>query len=128
MCHLRHRLRIFLFHRKVYVSFSRYSSFCVFKHPMIYKICYNIMMSIISCDRVHFWIHLLNRNLLSHGTRPINRCKLGQRFSGIFWIIWRTGAKFQVLFNLRICSNYSVTNYVKIPQCFIFWERWVMDI
>ena len=39
----------------------------------------------------------------------------GKNFSGIFGTIWRTGAKFQVLFNLLICSNYSVTNYVKIP-------------
>ena len=37
--------------------------------------------------------------------------------SGIFWTISRTGAKFQVLFNLETCSSYSVTNYVKIPVC-----------
>ena len=40
----------------------------------------------------------------------------GQQFSGCFWTIWRTGSKFQVLFNLVTCSNYSVTNYVKIPM------------
>ena len=34
---------------------------------------------------------------------------------------WRTGAKFQVLFNLATCSNYS-TNYVKIPV-FDFFEK-----
>ena len=33
----------------------------------------------------------------------------------IFWTIWRTGAKFQALFNLAACSNYSTTNYVKFP-------------
>ena len=33
-----------------------------------------------------------------------------------------TGAKFQVLFNLANCSNYSTTNYVKIPV-FHFLEK-----
>ena len=35
-------------------------------------------------------------------------------------MIWRTGAKFQALFNLATCSNYSITNYVKIPVFHIF--------
>ena len=87
------------------------------------------MMSMItSWDRVHFWIYLLNCNSLSHQTLPINRYKLGQKLSGIFWTIWRTGAKFQVLFNLGISSNNLVTNYVKIPQRFIFLESWKIDI
>ena len=30
---------------KSYVPFSRYSSFCIFNHPMIYQIC-DVMMSI----------------------------------------------------------------------------------
>ena len=30
-------------------------------------------------------------------------------------MIWRARAKFQVLFNLTTFSNYSITNYVKIP-------------
>ena len=33
-----------------------------------------------------------------------------------------TGAKFQVLFNLATCSNYSITNHVKIPV-FHFMEK-----
>ena len=44
MCHLGYKLRIFLFQRKV-VPFSRYSSFCIFNHPLIYQIC-EVMMSI----------------------------------------------------------------------------------
>ena len=36
MCHLRHSLRIFLFHRKKFL-FSRNSRFCIFNHPMIYQ-------------------------------------------------------------------------------------------
>ena len=32
-----------------------------------------------------------------------------------FWTIEKVGAKFQVLFNLATFSNYSITNYVKIP-------------
>ena len=37
-------------------------------------------------------------------------------------MIWRTWAKSQALFNLAICSNYSITNYVKFPV-FHFFER-----
>ena len=66
-------------------------------------------------ETVHFWIHLLNHNSLSHQTWPIDRYKQGQQLSGIFWTIWWTGAMFQVLFNLATCYNYSITNYVKIP-------------
>ena len=45
---------------KGHVPFSRYLSFCIFHHPMIYQIC-DVMMSI-------FWIYLLNHNSLSHQT------------------------------------------------------------
>ena len=48
--------------------------------------------------------------------------KEGQQFSGIFWTNWRSGAKFQVLFLLETCSNYSITNYAKIPL-FPFFEK-----
>ena len=58
--------------------------------------------------------YFLSHNSLSNQTWSIDRYKRGQRCSGIFWTIWRTGAKFQVLFNLAPCSNYWITNYVKI--------------
>ena len=121
MCYLRHRLRIFLFH-KSYVPFSRYSSFfCFFfNHPMIYQIC--IVMSISTWDRVHFRIYLLNHNLLSYQTWSTDRCKQGQYFSETIWRIWRTGAKFQALFNLATCSNYSIINYNKI-SAFHYFEK-----
>ena len=37
-------------------------------------------------------------------------------------MIWRTGAKFQALFNLATCSNNTVNNYVTIPV-FHFFEK-----
>ena len=73
-----------------------------------------VMMSISTWDRMHFWIDHLNYNSLAHQTWPIDRYKQGQWFSGIFWRIWRTGTKFQVHFYLATYSNYSITNYVKI--------------
>ena len=109
------------FKNQSYVLFSRYSSFRIFNHLMIYQIC-EVIMSISIWDRVHFWVYLFNRNSLSHHTRPSDRYEKGQYFSGIFWKIWRTGAKFQVLFNLTTCSNYSITSYVKIPV-FHFFEK-----
>ena len=60
---------------KSYVLFSRYSSFCI-KHPIIYQIC-DVMVSISTWDRVHFW-NLLNHNSMSHQTWPTNRYKKGQ--------------------------------------------------
>ena len=60
-----------------YVPFSRYSSFCTLNHPKIYKIS-DVMMSISSWDRLHFWIHLLNHSLLSHQTWSIDRYKQGK--------------------------------------------------
>ena len=46
----------------------------------------------------------------------------GKKFSGIFWTIWRSGAKFQIFFDLATCSNYSITSYVKITV-FQFFEK-----
>ena len=104
---------------KSYVPFSRYSSFRVFNQLMIYQIC-DLIMSISTQDRVHFWMYLLNS--LSHHTWSTDRYKCVQYFSGIFWRIWRTVVKFQVLFNLATCSNYSIISYVKIPV-FHFFEK-----
>ena len=58
MWHMRHRLRSFLFVTKIMnnVSFSGYLSVCIFNHPITYNIC-DIMMSINTWDRVHFWIY-----------------------------------------------------------------------
>ena len=55
-----------------YVPFLRYSSFCIFNHPMIYQMC-DVMMIINSWDRMHFWIHFLNHKLLSHQIWPTGR-------------------------------------------------------
>ena len=119
MCHLRRRLRIFLFHRKVMSLSQDIQVFVIFNNPKIYKIC-DVMMSISTWDKVHFWLYLLNHNSLSHQTWSIDRCKQGQYFSGIFSTIWSTGARFQVLFNLATCSNHSITNYCKIPVFHFF--------
>ena len=88
---------------------------------MILQIC-DVMRSISTWDGVYFWIYLLNHDSLTHQTWSIDRYKQRQYFSEIFLTIWRIGATFQALFNLAICSNYSITNYVKFPE-FIFFEK-----
>ena len=45
MCHLRHKLRIFLFRRKIMFRFQDIQFFYIFNHPMIYRIC-GVTMSI----------------------------------------------------------------------------------
>ena len=47
------QIKNFFIFWKSYVPFSRYSSFCIFNHLMIYQIC-EVMMSISTWDRVHF--------------------------------------------------------------------------
>ena len=63
MCHLRHRLRIFLFCGKVmfrsqYIEVFVFSNipwcFCIFNHRLIYQIW--DMMNIRTWDMAHFWI------------------------------------------------------------------------
>ena len=47
------QVKNFFISQQSYVPFSRYSSVCVFYHPMIYQIC-DVLMSISTCDRVQF--------------------------------------------------------------------------
>ena len=77
------QIKNFLISWKNYVPFSRYSSFCIFNHPMIYRI-YDVTMSFSTRNKVHFWIYLLNHNSYSHQTWPIDRYEQGQWFSVIF--------------------------------------------
>ena len=106
LCHMRHSLIIFLFQRKAMFRSQDIQIFCILNDLMIYQIC-DVMMSISTWDRLHFWIYLLKYNSLSHQTWPVDRYKQGQCSSWIFWTIWRTGARFQVLFNLATSSIYS---------------------
>ena len=119
------QVKRFFVSKKIYVLFSRYSSFCIFDHPMIYQIC-DIMMSISTWDRMHFQIYLLNHTSLTHQTWSIDRYKLGQYFSEMFSTIWRTGDKFQSPLNLATCYNYSRTNYIKFPV-FHFMKVWIRE-
>ena len=64
----------------------------------------------------------LFHSLLFKDFRSIDRYDQGKHFSDIFQTIWRTGAKFEALFKLATCSNYSITNYVKFPM-FYFFEK-----
>ena len=62
---------------KSYIPFSRYSSFCIFNHLMIYQIC-DVMMNISIWKRICFSISLLHPDFLSHQTWPIDTYKQGQ--------------------------------------------------
>ena len=108
MFHMRHRCRIFLFH-------------FYFNYYLIYLI-YDVMMNISTWNRMHFSTYLLNYNLLSNQTWPTHRYKQDQKLSEIFWTIWRTGAKFQVLFNLATCYGYSITNLGQDSSVSLFWK------
>ena len=66
------RVKNFVIFQKSYIPFLRYSRFCIFDHSMIYQIC-DVMMSISTWDKVHFWIYFLNHNSISHQTWPIDK-------------------------------------------------------
>ena len=71
------QIKNFFISKKNYVSFSRHSSFCIFNHPMIYRIC-DVTMSISTWDNFYLWIDLLNHNSWSHQTWSVDRYKQGQ--------------------------------------------------
>ena len=116
MCHLRQKLRILFSFRKF---MSRSQNIQVY----VYLTIGWFNKSLTSWwDKVYFWIYLLNHGSMSHQTLPTDGYKQGQYFSGVFWTIWWARAKFQVLFNLATCSNYTITSYVKSPV-FHFFEK-----
>ena len=80
MCHLKHRLRIFLFRRKIVFRSQDIQVFVFLTIPWF------------TWDKVHFWIYLLNHKSWSDQTSPVDRYKQVQYFSVIFWTIWETGA------------------------------------
>ena len=115
MYHLRHRLRIFLFHRKAMFCSQDIPVFLFLTIPWFTKSVTSwwVLVHETGC----IFEYLLNHNSVTHQTWSIDRCKLGQYFSEIFRTIWKTGAKFQALFNSATCSNYSINNCVKC--CFL---------
>ena len=107
------QIKNFFISYKNYVLFSRYSSFCILvtsQWVLVHETRYIF--------EYIFWIY----KSWSHQTWPNDRYKQGQWFSVIFWTIWETGARFQDLFNLATCPNYSITKYAKIPV-FRFFEK-----
>ena len=123
MCHLKHRLRIFLFWGKT-VFHSQDIQVFVFSTIQWFTKSVTSQWVLVheTWDKVHFWIHLLNHKSWGHQTWSVDRYNQVQKFSVIFWTIWKTGVRFQVLFNLPTCSNYSITKYAKIPV-FHFFEK-----
>ena len=116
----------FLFRRKV--MFSRYLSFCIFNHPIINQI-FVVMMNISTWQGAFLNIYLLNHNSLSRETWPLIDINKGNNFQEFFEQFGGLGqSSFQfrsfskVFFSLANCSNYSITNYVKIPV-FHFFEK-----
>ena len=113
MCHLRHRLRIFLFSRKVMFGSQDIQVFVFLTIPWFAKSVTSWQVLVHQTVPIRT-IYFLNNNSWSHRTWPIDRLPV-QQFSGIFWTLWRTGANFLVLFSLATCSSYSIISYVNVP-------------
>ena len=121
MSHLTHRLRIFLFQRKVMLHSWDIQAFVFLIIPWSTKSVTSWWV-IVHVTGYIYEDNLLHHNSLTHQTWSNDRYKQGEYFSETFWIIWMTGTKFCVFFNLATCFNYSITDYVKFPM-FHFFER-----
>ena len=75
------QVKIFCFVEKLCSVFWDIQAFVY--HTMLYQIC-DVIMSISTWDKVHFLIHLLNNNSLTHHIWSIDRYKQEQYFSEIF--------------------------------------------
>ena len=112
------QVKNFLFRRNVMFLSRGIQFFCIFNHPIVYQIC-DVVMSISTWDRSHFWISF-KPHLIKSPNLVNDRHKQGQYFSKIF--LNDVKCLGQVLFNLATCSNYSITKYVKF-SVFHFFER-----
>ena len=71
------QVKNFVYFLEKFCSILNIFKFLYFNHGMNYQIC-DVMMSISTWYRLHFWIYLLNHNSLSHQTWPNDRNKQGQ--------------------------------------------------
>ena len=116
MCHLRQRLRTFLFCRKTMFGSQYIQSFWFLTIPWFTK---SVMpRSVISTwDKMHFWISF-EHGSLHHQTWLIDRWKANNiqesfEHGGL-------GLSCKSFFNLATCSNYSITSYVPVFHFFFF--------
>ena len=119
MCHLKHILRIFLFRRKIIFHSQDIQVFVLLNIPWFTKSLTSRWLLVHETGCI-LGAYLLNHKSWSHQTWPVDRYKQGQWFSVIVWTVWETKARFQVLFNLATCPNYSITRYTKIPVFHFF--------
>ena len=108
------RLRIFLFRRKVMFHSQDIQVFLALAVPWFTKsvTSWSVLGHETNCIFEYIFWPTIHQITKLGQLVDINICI---KFSGIFWTICRTGASFQVFFNLATCSNYSITNYVNIP-------------
>ena len=118
---LRHRLRIFLFHRKVMF------------HSQDIQVFVFLTISWFAKSVTSWWVLVLETGyIFEYIFRTTTHCitKLGQliyiskgnNFQESFGQFGGLGLSPRPFFNLATCSNYSITNYVKITV-FHFFEK-----
>ena len=121
MCYLWHRLRIFLFRRRIMFPSQDIQVFVFLTIPWFSEFVRSRWFLIHETRYVFEYIFWTTTHEVTKRGQLIDISK-GNNFLVIFWTIWRTGTRFQVLFHLRTCCNYTITNYVKIPV-FSFFEK-----
>ena len=121
MCHLKHRLRIFLFHRKIMFHSQDIQVFVFLTIPWFTKSVTSqwVLVHETKCIFENiFW------------TTNHEATKLGQlidiskdhNFHDSFGQFGRLGLDSRSFLNLATCPNYSKTKYVKIAVFHFFWK------
>ena len=113
--------QVILFHQKIMFRFQDFQVFVFLTIPWFTKFVTSWWVLVHETGCIFLWIYLLNHNSLYHETWSTYKYKEGKEFSGIFCVIWKTGAKFQVLFNLVTSSNYTITSRQN-SSVSLFWK------
>ena len=119
MCHLRHMLITFSFRRKVMFHSQDIQVFVFLTIPLFTKSVTSWWVLVHDTGHTFEYIFWTKTHWDTKLGQLINTNK-GNNLQEIFRTIWKTGAKFQVLYNLATSSNYLITNYVKIPVLHFF--------
>ena len=119
MCHLRYKLRICWFCRKIMFRSQDIHLFVFLTIPWFTESVTPRWALVHETRYIFEYIFWTTAHEVTKLGQLIGTNK-GNNFSIIFWTIWRTGVRSQVLFNLASCPNYSRTNYVKIPVFHFF--------
>ena len=116
------QVKFFFISQERYIPFSRYLSFCIFNHPMIYVSTWWALVAFLNMWYVVWFGTICTKNVKNAHRGVLVLVKLQALVFRNLSKIRRTGTKFQALFSLATCTSYSIISYIKISM-FHFFEK-----